>query len=78
MLKLNSFLSDKRTQDWFLVSSPWTVLSLLVLYHRFVYKIGPEYMKHRKPYKLDRLIQIYNIFQILASGYLVVEVNLAL
>lgn len=64
---------DPRTKDWFLVSSPWTCLALLVAYHQFVYKIGPEYMKNRKPFNLDRIIQIYNIGQVLVCGYIVIE-----
>lgn len=32
-------------------------------------------MKNRKPFNLDRLIQVYNIIQVVACAYLFIEVS---
>jgi len=31
-------------------------------------------MEYRKPYNVDRIIQVYNLFQVVANGYLTFEV----
>lgn len=33
-------------------------------------------MKNRKPFNLDRIIQIYNIGQVLVCAYIVIEVKM--
>jgi len=32
-------------------------------------------MEHRKPYNVDRIIQVYNLFQVAANGYMFTEVG---
>lgn len=36
---------------------------------------GPKFMADRKPYKLDKVLMVYNFGQVLVSIYLVYEVN---
>lgn len=62
--------ADPRTNDWFLITTPWPGLALLTFYVYFVQTLGPRLMKDRKPFNLDRVMQIYNIVQIIMSGYL--------
>lgn len=69
------FFADKRTNDWFLVGSPWTVISILAFYHYFVHKLGPALMQNRRPFNVDRLIQIYNASQVILCSWLVIEVS---
>lgn len=63
-------LADPRTAGWFLIGSPLPVLTILALYLLFVLKLGPNYMKNRKPYNLKRTIMIYNLLQVAANVYL--------
>ncbi|KAL0109569.1 hypothetical protein PUN28_014551 [Cardiocondyla obscurior] len=63
-------LSDPRTRDWFLISSPVPGLSLLIGYLYFVLSWGPKNMEHRKPYKLKNILVVYNFLQILLSTWL--------
>ncbi|CAG9760042.1 unnamed protein product [Ceutorhynchus assimilis] len=72
----NSFMleyQDELTKDWIMVGSLGKLLLLLIAYVTFCTKIGPKFMKDRKPFKLARTIQLYNIFQVLANIYLVHE-----
>ncbi|XP_022816467.1 elongation of very long chain fatty acids protein AAEL008004-like [Spodoptera litura] len=62
-------LCDPRTRDW--SPSPVVVYTIIPFYLYFCNKLGPQLMKDQKPFKLKRLIMIYNIFQIIASGYIV-------
>ncbi|KAF9802537.1 hypothetical protein SFRURICE_013724 [Spodoptera frugiperda] len=56
--------------EWFLMKSPVPVITITATYLYFVLKVGPEYMKSRKPYNLNNIIILYNIFQVFASVYL--------
>ncbi|XP_053994486.1 elongation of very long chain fatty acids protein 7-like [Hylaeus volcanicus] len=66
---VNDELSDPRTQDFFLIGSPWACLGIVGFYLYFVQELGPRLMEKRKPFKLDRVIQIYNIIQIVFCAY---------
>lgn len=66
---------DPRTKDWFLIGSPWSVLTLLGFYLYFVQVLGPRLMERREPYKIERIIQMYNVLQILLNAYLLRVVN---
>ncbi|KAL6257554.1 hypothetical protein P5V15_011128 [Pogonomyrmex californicus] len=67
---INEDLADPRTKDYFMISSPWPGLTLIGLYLYFIYSFGPRFMKKRQPFKLNRILQIYNIIQILLNGLL--------
>lgn len=63
-------LADPRTSGWFLMSDPIAVYVMLILYYYFVKKIGPQYMKDKKPYQLNRIIRVYNVLQIAVNAWL--------
>ncbi|XP_028523771.2 elongation of very long chain fatty acids protein 7-like isoform X2 [Apis cerana] len=67
---INENLSDPRTQDYFLIKSPWGYLSIILFYLYFVYELGPNIMAKRKPFNLDKILQIYNLIQIVSCGYI--------
>ncbi|XP_015185206.1 PREDICTED: elongation of very long chain fatty acids protein 7-like [Polistes dominula] len=60
-------LSDPRTRDWFMISSPVPGLSILIGYHYFIRSWGPKYMEHRKPFQIKNILVIYNFMQVLLS-----------
>lgn len=68
--------SDPRINDLPLLKSYGTLVLIMGLYILFVMKIGPEFMANRKPYNVKRLIQIYNIFQIVMNLYMFIGVSL--
>jgi len=66
-------LIDPRTQEWFLVSNPGPILTIIATYIYFCVSAGPRYMKDKKPYDLKNTLIIYNFIQVLISLYLVYE-----
>lgn len=70
-------LLDPRNHDWPLISSPWPVLSILIVYLYFVKNIGPKFMANRKPFDLQTVINVYNIIQILINIYIGFVVSLS-
>ncbi|KAF9422818.1 hypothetical protein HW555_001602 [Spodoptera exigua] len=67
---LSIFFSVDFVDEWFLMKSPVPVITITATYLYFVLKVGPDYMKTRKPYNLNSIIIIYNIFQVFVSVYL--------
>ncbi|KAG6796217.1 elongation of very long chain fatty acids protein [Apis mellifera caucasica] len=67
---INENLSDPRTQDYFLMESPWGFLGIIIFYLYFVYELGPNIMARRKPFNLDKILQIYNLIQIVSCSFL--------
>lgn len=70
---LNTEIADTRTNHWFLISSPVSIILLSLAYLYFVLKCGPRYMKDRNPYKLHQFIRLYNVFQIVTNVWFVYE-----
>ncbi|KAK4880561.1 hypothetical protein RN001_008707 [Aquatica leii] len=68
-------LADPRTQNWFLISEPWQLVSIILLYLYAVYKFLPAYMLNKEPYTLKKIIGAYNIFQIIACIFLIYGVS---
>lgn len=64
---------DPRTKPWPLAAKPYQVLSILAIYLMFVFKWGPQWMKHRQPFDLDKLLIVYNFFQVVSCIYLFVN-----
>ncbi|XP_063924581.1 very long chain fatty acid elongase AAEL008004-like [Zophobas morio] len=60
-------ISDVR-MDRFLMKSPLQFITVILLYLAVVYKIGPKFMKNRKPYSLRNVMIVYNCIQIIANG----------
>lgn len=57
--------------DWFLMSTPWTLFAIWIVYITFVLKWGPSYMSTRPAYKLKNTLALYNLFQVGLSCYIV-------
>ncbi|XP_070557474.1 very long chain fatty acid elongase 4-like [Ptychodera flava] len=53
--------SDKRVDDWFLMSSPVPTLAIIMLYLLIVL-VGPKIMENREPFQLKVPMIIYNFF----------------
>lgn len=51
-----------------LMSNPFSLLGIIFLYLLFVLRLGPLWMKNRKPYSLNKIMICYNIFMSTASG----------
>lgn len=70
IMYLFSLLSDEYTDRKFLMSTPFPVALILALYLWFVLRTGPELMKYKKPFQLNKTIAVYNILQVLLSCYI--------
>ncbi|XP_075224416.1 very long chain fatty acid elongase AAEL008004-like [Lycorma delicatula] len=69
---LNEY-SDHRVKNWTLMDSPFPTLWLLIFYQYFVRSLGPRLMKDREPFKLDKVMIIYNLVQVLVNMWFVEE-----
>uniref|UniRef100_A0A336LRW1 Elongation of very long chain fatty acids protein n=1 Tax=Culicoides sonorensis TaxID=179676 RepID=A0A336LRW1_CULSO len=69
----NDECSDPRVKDWPLMKDPLAGLCILGAYLYFVKSLGPRLMQDRKPFKLDGIMKIYNIIQVLLCGMLVID-----
>ncbi|CAB3246108.1 unnamed protein product [Arctia plantaginis] len=67
---LNDEIRDTRTQDWFLIRSPWPGLALLTLYLLMVLRWLPDYMKNRPAYDLRSIMAVYNASQMIGCIYI--------
>lgn len=67
-------VSDPRVRDMLFMSNPFKVIGILAIYLCFILKWGPEFMKNRKPFNINKLIIVYNIIQIVACARLVMQV----
>ncbi|XP_054276683.1 uncharacterized protein LOC128995690 [Macrosteles quadrilineatus] len=67
---VNEDLGDSRTADLPMMGSPFPTLALLVAYNMFVQCWGPRLMANRKPFNLDKILLVYNVFQVVASTYM--------
>ncbi|GJQ85711.1 hypothetical protein Trydic_g13401 [Trypoxylus dichotomus] len=66
-------LSDPRTTDWPLISSPVPTIMMILIYLYVVLLLGPWLMANRKPFKLKKVLIFYNGAQVLASLYMFSE-----
>lgn len=71
----NNIKIDPRSRHYFLYGSPAYIIILLGLYWMIVMKWGPKFMENTDPFKLDRIIQVYNLVQIGANAYVFLKVN---
>lgn len=67
--------SGREVDNWFLMGSPLPVISIVACYLLFVIKIGPEYMKNRKPLSIRLIILIYNLYQTIFNAMIVSKVS---
>ncbi|XP_066994288.2 very long chain fatty acid elongase 7-like [Anabrus simplex] len=70
---VNYDLQDPRAAGLFYLSTPWFVFSIIICYVFFVRRCGPKFMKDRQPYQLEGIMRIYNIAQVLANAYIVLQ-----
>lgn len=59
----------------FLSDTPLPTLTILGLYYYFIFKLGPKLMENRPPFKLETVMLIYNLVQVIANGYIVFTVR---
>jgi len=58
-----------------LMSTPWPVLSIVIAYLLFVLKLGPKMMENREPFKIKRIMMVYNILQAIYNIFIISEVS---
>ncbi|KAF0770044.1 elongation of very long chain fatty acids protein 4-like [Aphis craccivora] len=64
---------DKKVDSWMLMSTPWPVLSIVIAYLLFVLKLGPKMMENREPFKIKRIMMVYNILQAIYNIFIISE-----
>ncbi|CAH1637653.1 unnamed protein product [Spodoptera littoralis] len=67
---LNEDIADPRTQDWFLIRTPWPGLFIMLLYLATIFRWLPDYMSNRPAYDLRKIIAAYNAIQIVGCAYI--------
>lgn len=61
---------DNRVNNLFMLRSPWPVAAIIVAYLYFVNGKGQSWMKDRKPFELNTVINVYNFLQIISNLYI--------
>ncbi|KAJ9598714.1 hypothetical protein L9F63_010600, partial [Diploptera punctata] len=61
-----------RTDEWFLMGSPWPCVTIICVYIYFV-KTVPQYMKGRPAFKLEQVKFLYNILELLCCTYILTK-----
>lgn len=69
-----SYFIDAIADSWMFMSTPWTVLSILIAYLVFVLKLGPKMMENREPFKIKRIMMVYNMSQTVYNLFIVSKV----
>lgn len=64
--------ADPRSKDWLLVSSPWPLLAIIILY-LLLLRFGPKFMANRKPFDLKGVMVVYNLLVVVLSVYMFKE-----
>lgn len=59
----------------FLSDTPLPTLTILGLYYYFIFKLGPKLMENRPAFKLEKIMLLYNLIQVIANGYIVFVVS---
>lgn len=72
-----SSLTDSRTENWFLMSSPLPQTIIIAAYIYFVTSLGPRIMENRKAFDLKGVLVIYNFGVVALSLYMIYEVSRA-
>lgn len=60
-------LADPRTNNWPLIHNPIPGLAIILLWLSFVKVWGPKFMANRKPFKMTKLLVVYNAIQVVVS-----------
>lgn len=75
LLCLRFFLADPRTENWFLMPSPFPQTIIILAYIYFVTSFGPRLMENRKPLDLKGVLVFYNLGVVALSVYMIYEVS---
>jgi hypothetical protein len=62
--------ADPRTKNWFLMDSPFILLSICLTYVVLVKYIGPKLMENRRPMELSSAMVYYNLGQVTFNAWL--------
>ena len=65
---------DPRTTVWLFMSTPWSALGLVCLYLTVV-MVGPQVMKKREAFQINKLLVVFNLGLVLLSLYMFFEVG---
>lgn len=68
---------DPRTANWPLMSSPFPTLAICLSYVCVVKVLGPKLMENKKPMELRKVLIYYNLFQVLFSMWLFIEIGMS-
>lgn len=74
-VRIQNFGTDPRTKDLPFLGSPLAVIITLTVYLGFVRGRGQEWMKNRKAFDLTRIMNVYNVLQVLANLYVFLRVS---
>lgn len=58
------------------MQSPLIPLFIITFYLYFVQRLGPRLMENRPPLKIENVMIVYNVVQILMASYIVKEVRI--
>lgn len=59
--------------SYFLVIATIVLAILIILYLRYIYIVGPKFMKDKAPYDVTNLLRVYNIFQVICCSTFVIR-----
>lgn len=59
-----------QTTDFFWLKGPWLTWLATIAYLYTVLKVGPDFMRNRKPYDLKLAIRFYNLLLVAINAYL--------
>lgn len=68
--------SDAVVDNWPVSNNLGLIFGILWTYGVFVIKVGPAWMRDRKPYDPKRTIMLYNVAQVVACLIMVIWVSL--
>lgn len=66
---------DPLIDSWYMMKSPVIMLSIIATYLAFVTKLGPMFMRDRKPFNLKYVMIAYNLTQVILCFYIVAMVS---
>lgn len=55
------------------MSSPFPLITSIIIYLWLIYKVLPAFMKSRKAYELTTIIRVYNALQVMICAYFVIR-----
>lgn len=58
------------------MSSPWPSILIVILYIKFSTDWGPRWMKNRPPFQIDRIVQVYDVIQVLFNLFMFYKANI--